>query len=254
MKYTSFLIFYLLISIQLWGQESVIQNKITLNTGEVYWGEIVVKTAEMIMIKTETGKRYQFQLAEVTKIEKSLPTETKSSGDKTQIQEINKSGNFCGNIELSGGISSGLNSFPASPNTEFSMIFGNKNISKKDIFWGIGVGYNLIFLSSTNNPVEFIPVFLRMQSLLVKSITAPFIGIDAGYSFGLTPGLGGGPFIKISLGISHKTGIKSDFYGGIYGGLSSISGKVTEINDLGTFTYFGPTSMIDFGAKVGFHF
>ena len=241
------------ISIQLWGQESVSHDKITLNTGEVYIGEIIAKTDELVMIKTQSGKRYQFQLSEVKKIEKTNLNESSSTSGK-QASEINTKGFFCGNIELSGGISDAKNSFVSSPFSEGSMVFGAKNISGKDVFLGIGVGYNFTFIPSTTDPVSFLPVFLRFQNVLLKARTAPFIGVDAGYSFGLNQNYNGGPMIRASVGIVHKTGYKSDIYAGIYAGITSIYAPLTVTNDLGTFNYQGQTSMTNLGLKLGFHF
>ena len=254
MKHLYLIVLCLIISAQIWGQESVIQNKITLNSGKIYIGEIIVKTNEIVMIKTAGGKRYQFQLSDVKKIERISKNDNSDQSVQSDIPATDKDAIFCGDIELSGGIANTSNSFKSASNTEISMIFGNKNVSGKDIFIGIGAGYSMIFLPSTTNPINYLPVFLRLQSTLKKARTAPFIGIDAGYSFGLSSGFGGGPAIKVSVGVTHKTGYKSDVYAGVFGGLTSISAKITETNDLGTFNYNGNTSMTNFGLKFGVHF
>ena len=254
MKQLYLLIFCLIISTQLWGQESVIQNKITLNSGEMYIGEIIVKTNEIVMIKAAGGKRYQFQLSDVKKIERISNNDYSDKPDKSEIPASGKDAVFCGNIELAGGIANTPNSFKSAPNAEISMIFGNKNVSGKDVFIGIGAGYSMIFLASTTNPINYLPVFIRLQSTLNKARTAPFIGLDAGYSFGLSSGFGGGPAIKVSVGVTHKTGYKSDIYAGLFGSLTSISARITETNELGTFSYNGNTSMTNLGLKFGFHF
>jgi len=254
MKHLSFLVFILFFSIQLWGQDSTIQDKITLKSGEVYFGEIVVRTAEMVMIKTLNGTRYQFQLSEVTKIEKRPDNQTSVENIKNLNQNISTENNFCGNIELSAGISNAKNSFSLCPTTELSMIFGNKRVLGKDIFMGLGIGYNMTLLSQNSNPISFLPLFLRLQSTLTKNRTAPFIGIDAGYAFGLNSDYSGGTLVKVSIGITRKLSYKTALFAGIYSGITSISGKITETNDLGTFSYLGHNSMINFGLKFGFQF
>jgi len=254
MKHLSFLVLILFFSIQLWGQESTIRDKITLKSGEVYSGEIVAKTTEMVMIKTSNGTRYQFQLSEVNKIEKRPDNQTSVENIKNQNQNISTENNFCGNIELSAGISNAKNSFSLCPTTELSMIFGNKRVLGKDIFMGLGIGYNITLLSQNSNPISFLPLFLRLQSTLTKNRTAPFIGIDAGYAFGLTSDFGGGPLVKISLGVTRKLSYKTTIYCGIFAGVNSITGKITETNELGTFSYIGHNSMINFGLKFGFQF
>ena len=255
MKQLYFLIFCLFISIQVWGQGSSIQSKITLNTGVVFTGEIVIKTNEMVMIKTSGGKRYQFLLSEIKKIENISDYENSDKPNKANNFSIENTAVFCGNIEFSGAVVSASNSFKSSPGVDLSMVFGNKkNLLSKNVFVGIGAGYDMIFLTSSITPISYLPLFIRFQSTLNKSRTAPFLGIDAGYSFGLTSGFGGGPSIKISVGVIHKTGFKSDVYAGVFGGLTSVSTRLTETNELGTFIYTGNTSMTKLGLKLGFHF
>ena len=254
MKQLCLLVFCLIITCQLRGQEFVNTNRITLNSGAVYSGEIVVKTNEMVMIKTSGGKRYQFQLSEVKKIEKVSANDISSQPDKTENTLSEKATVFCGDIEFSGGLLNTPNAFKSAPNTEISMIFGNKNVSKKDFYVGIGAAYGLIFLTSTGNPINYLPVFLRLQSNLIKARTAPFVGIDAGYCFVLSSGLSGGPTLKLSLGICHQTGYKSDIYAGVFGGLTAVSTRISETNELGTFSYSGNTTMTNLGMKFGFHF
>jgi hypothetical protein len=254
MKQLCLLVLYLVISSQLWGQESVIQNKITLNSGEVYVGEILVKTNEMVMIKTANGKRYQFQLSEVKMIEQVMSSGSLIQSETDQSEKTDHAAFFCGDIELSGAIANTSNSFKSAPSTEISLIFGNKNVARKDFYVGFGAGYSMIFLANSTDPISYLPVFIRLQSMLNKARTAPFIGIDAGYSFGLNAGYGGGPAVKVSVGLNHKTGYKSDIYAGVFGSLTSISARITETNDLGTFSYNGSTSMTNFGLKFGLHF
>ena len=72
MKQISFLIICLLFTLNAWCQLTALQDKITLKTGDVYVGEIVVKTDDLIMIKTKDGSKFQFQVSEISKIEEAL--------------------------------------------------------------------------------------------------------------------------------------------------------------------------------------
>jgi hypothetical protein len=254
MKKFSFLVFILLFSFQLWGQEFTIQNKITLNSGEVYIGEIVVKTSELVMIKTSSGTRYQFQLSDIKKIENYSNTRPTDENDKNLNQDISVADNFCGNIELAAGASIAKNSFGLSPTTQLNMIFGNKQMLGKDIFMGLGIGYNMTFVSQSSNQISFLPIFLRIQNTFTKNRTSPYIGIDAGYAFGLNTDYGGGPMVTVSTGIAYKLSYKTNLFAGIYAGITSISGKITETNNLGTFSYIGQNSMLNFGLKIVFQF
>lgn len=255
MKHYIFLFLCIFLTSQLSAQESVSKDKITLLTGEIYIGDIYVKTDELVMIKTENGKRYQFMLSQVKRIEKTIHTSNNLNANTVQSSvDDNSPGYFCGNIEISGGVSSAKYAFSSIPITEVSMIFGKNNISGKNLLFGLGASYQMLFITVNNQPVIFIPAFIRLQKTFLKSKTSPFIGLDAGYSFGLNSGYGGGPFIKIVAGIVRKINYKSDFYGAVFGGISSINTALTERNDLGTYQYPGNTDMTALGIKCGFHF
>lgn len=183
------------------------------------------------------------------KISNTVTSETTSDAQKTAPKEER---NLSGDIEWSGGVSGALNSFQNAPFTQVLLVFGNKNASGKNIFFGVGAGYGFTFLATQT--AHSLPVFLRIQSPFLKTRTSPFLGFDAGYTFGLSSAIGGGPMVKLSAGVVHKLSYKSDFYAGFVGGLASITTSITEKNEFGTFTYTGPTTMTNLGLKLGFHF
>ena len=255
MKHFCILFLILLLYVPVWGQESADLDKITLNTGEVYFGKIVVKTADMLMIKVQDGTRYQFQLPEVKQIEKVKASQVA----KAQVAKMLKvttptDGNFSGQLEATAAITSARFAFSSSPTTQVSLTFGSKKAFGKNVFLGLGAGYSSTFLNSGSTVFILIPVFARIQSKLTNDKTAPFIGMDAGYAFASSSAFNGGPMIKLSVGISHKINEKTSLMAGIFGGLNQINGKLTETNDLGTFTYTGNTSIISYGLKLGLQF
>jgi small nuclear ribonucleoprotein (snRNP)-like protein len=254
MKQFCIFVLTIFLSFQLYGQESAVSTKITLNTGEIYIGEIVVKTPDMVMIKAKNGTRYQFQLTEVKQIENILLADLSNTATANVLSVSQSEENFSGQLEISGGISNAKYAFAASPNAQASLTFGNKKAFGKDLFVGLGIGYNNVFVESGSTFLSLIPVFAKFQSTLTKDRTAPFIGVDAGYAFSVSPDFGGGTFIKLSAGITHRINFKTAFIVGIYAGLNSISGKLKETNDFGTFTYTGSTMIQNMGVKFGLQF
>jgi hypothetical protein len=251
MKHLCILVLMLVISFQLAGQEYVVCDKITLNTGEVYIGEIVVKTAEMVMITTKNGERYQFQMTEVVRMEKATLTKNQQNSPKRETA-LQTTGNFSAILEVAGGFSKADNISGLTPATQLSLVFGNRNVLGKGIFIGFGTGYNIGFIQPTS--INLIPLYFRIQSNLNKQKTAPFIGMDVGYALSTNKSFGGGSLAKISAGISHKINNRSTAFAGIYGGVNSIYGNLVETNKLGTFSYRGNTSMYSLGLKAGLQF
>lgn len=251
MKYLGILVILLLNSLLLVAQEAIQKDKITLNSGEVYIGEILVRNNELIMLKSKDGTRYQFQSAEIKKVEKEL-VQVDSTKEPSEI--IHSTANFSGIFELSGGISSAKNCIDTSPEAQLALIFGNKNAFRKNLFLGLGMGIDKIFVFSNSTSIGFLPLFLRLQTTRNKNRTTPFVGMDAGYAFALNQGFGGGAMVKITAGISHRINYKTFLIAGVYAGANAISGNLTETNDLGTFTYYGNTSINSLGVKIGLQF
>jgi len=254
MKQISFLIICILFTLNAWCQVTALQDKVTLKTGDVYVGEIVVKTDDLIMIKTKDGSKFQFQVSEISKIEKVASVEESNSQTSAVTEIKTSSDNFTGIIEFAGGISSAKNAFDSSTNTQVSLIFGNKSVLGKQLFFGAGIGYNITSIETKSEVVSFLPLFIRMQNTFSTSRTSPYIGMDAGYAFALNDTYGGGLFAKLSAGISYKISHKTYISLGIYGGINSIATNQIETNDLGTFSYYGNTSMTNYGLKIGLQF
>lgn len=76
---------FLLLSISTFAQQAVTQSVITLKTGERYRGEIVMRTDEILMLKTGDGKRYQFRVGEIEKIKQETLQEIQvdANGNRT---------------------------------------------------------------------------------------------------------------------------------------------------------------------------
>lgn len=253
MKILVLLLTCMLLSLHLCGQENIVLDKITLKTGDVYVGKIVLKTADMIMIATKDGTRYQFQLSEIKATENQNSDITLQNNNEDDQFSVS-SGNFGGMVELTTGISNAKYCFGWSPNAQISLMFGNKKMLGESLFFAAGIGYNSTFIASPQHTIAFLPLFIRLQSTLSKKRNAPFVGMDAGYAVGLNSANGGGALIKISAGISRRINNKSSLIVGIYAGVQSFSGKLTETNELGIYSYPGKTTMNNLGLKVGLLF
>ncbi len=254
MKYIGFIVTFLFLSLQLFSQEAKLQDKITLNSGEEYSGEIILRNNDMVMLKTDDGTRYQFQLTEIKSIEKVPVTKKEETETQNSEKDEEITGNISGIIELSGGIATTKNIFKSSPDFQISLIFGDKNAFGQNLFLGGGIGFNNTPFSANLQSISLLPLFARVQKTLSNRRMSPLLGIDAGYSFSLTKGYEGGAMIKIFGGIIYKLNYKSSLFVNVYGGINSIAGSLTETNDLGTFSYYGNTSLNNAGIKLGLQF
>lgn len=230
------------------------ERKITLKSGDVYYGEILLENEQIVMIKTSEGSRFQFPASEVMSIGSDFVAEEKAV-EETQITVIDDS-KFVMTIDVQGGASYSKQAYSWAPALQASLVLGAKDVFIQNTFLGGGVGYNILFPNdySTEESLVFLPVFVRLQSIIGKKHTAPYLEMDAGYSFSLNDNFGGGMMLKLSVGIAHKLSYRTILCFGVYAGLQNFSGELTQTNDFGTFGYNGKTTTQNLGAKIALRF
>lgn len=228
------------------AQES--KTKITLKTGAVFIGEVILKNDELIMLKDNTGARFQFSVSEIDKIEITSAEPTSTIKPENTATSQNK--NLCFQLELSTGNAWARKAFGSTSVNEAMLAFGNRKMAGNDFFVGFGVGYFQI----ADANLSFTPLSLKIQTYTSKNRTSPFVGFESGYAFSTSKNYSGGPFAKISLGINHRLNYKSAVYAGVSAGVYSINGQLTETTQNGNFTFVGTTTCNVLGLKVGFQF
>jgi len=232
--------------------------RITLKTGEVYSGEIILQNDEIILIRTTTGERFQFPVFQVKSIAKITDKIEEIQGNENIYDEIlpyQSEHNFCSIIEVSGAKSSGKNSFSNSTSGEMTLSFGTRSIAGKSLFFGGGAGFSTVINSSINQISNFVPVFVRFQSNnLMQWRTSPYLSLDTGYAFPLKTTMSGGFFAKVSGGIVHRLNFKTSIQFGIFARIQNFYGNLSENRNGSIYTYWGNSSINSFGALAGFQF
>ncbi len=232
--------------------------RITLKTGEVYSGEIILQNDEIILIRTTSGERFQFpvfQVKSITKISDKTEEIQRNDISSDEILPYQSNHNFCSIIEVSGAASSGKNSFSNSASGEMTLSFGTRMIAGKSLFFGGGAGVSIVNNSTTNEKINFVPVFLRFQSNnLMRWRSSPYLSLDAGYAFPLKTTMSGGLFAKLSGGIVHRLSFNTSVQFGIFARIQNFYGNLSEIRNGSIYTYWGNSSINSFGALAGFQF
>lgn len=242
--------FFIFLSLLNLSAQEIVHDKLILKSGDIYVGEIILKTDEVVILQTTDGTRYQFPFSDIKEISKSadiFPTENISSNNDTL------SFPFCAFLEFTGGVAQAKNKFDLSPNSQITLIFGKKQLFNKGFFIGGGIGYNNTSLEE-NNSLNFLPIFIRLEDIPIKKRLSPYMTLDAGYAFALASDYSGGTMTKISGGITYKLTYKTIVFSGIYAGIQNFKGLLTETNANGTFSYEGITTMKQVGIKLGLQF
>jgi|GEM_PF-598035 len=254
------LIFYCFSAVAVFAQNAETGNstrKITLNTGEVYFGEVLVENEQIIMIRTSDGNRYQFPRNEVKSIETDFVVKKPSRAERRNIPETaDNNEKIIMLIDVHGGVSSARHAFSNAPMVQGALVFGAKDVIFQNTFLGGGIGYSILFPSdySEGGTVDFLPVFARFQTFIGSGWLTPYFEIDVGYGFSLNSNFGGGAMLKLSVGLAQKINHQSTFYFGVFAGVQNFSGRLTETNEFGTFNYHGNSTIQNFGAKIALKF
>jgi len=230
------------------AQENKITSKITLKTGEIFTGEVVLRTDEILMLKNNAGARFQFTLSEIATIE--AIADTKKSTITTTVAEPNPDDKFCGQLEISTSDASARKAFESATKLQANLIFGNRKVFGKDSFVGFGTGY--LWINDVN--LKLIPAIFKIQAYISKSRTSPYLGLESGYAFSATKSFGGGLFAGISAGANYKITQKSAFFIGLTATVYSISGHLSETIQQGIYTFDGTTAIQTLGIKAGLQF
>jgi len=242
-------------------------RKITLSTGEVFVGEILVENEQIVMIRTANGNRYQFPRADIKSIETDFEADRAESTNRRPTSELrafdeanrtegsSSYEKFAIMIDLQGGISGAKHAFSTAPIMQASLVLGVKDLVLQNSFIGAGIGYNAVFSSEYSaEAMTFLPLFLRLQKTIGDNHVAPFFELDAGYGFSLNPEFDGGAMMKLAAGMAMDFGMRNTFYFGVFAGLQNFSGQLTQTKDFGSFTYHGNSTVWSLGAKVALKF
>lgn len=249
---TLVLLFLLAIMLPAVYAQEPVKDKIVLKTGEVYSGKIIVNNSEVIIIQLDNGSRFQIRPDEVKSTEKI--TESKEVAI-THLSNSATSGNICGMLDVSGGISSAASAIETSPFFDISLSFGVKSFRNKSLFAGLGAGYFNVFYKDAS--LGFIPFFARFGSNDLSSRrTSPCFLFDVGYAVATDnqPIYKGGMFARLSVGIIRKINYKTAFFLGPFASVQSVNGSITEVVNSNTIRYNGFAALYSFGLKAGVQF
>jgi hypothetical protein len=242
------LILLLLLPLYIFAQTQ--KDKITLTTGEVYMGKIVFENETMIVLRTDDGARFQFQLSQISK--KEVVEES------TELPKNTKTEAYSSNFRLMPSVQIGINNakykFDLAVSTEVSLAMGINNFSGKNWFLGGGLGMFSIFDPTSNATENFLPLFVRTQANFGNKQNAMFWGIDAGYHFALNNNYKGGLFSKVSLGYCHKITERSNLLFSVSAAIRNVETQLTETRNNTNYLYTGNTNIAGLALNLGIMF
>lgn len=219
--------------------DNTIRN-IKTNTGEKFKAYVVKENSEIAVFITPNGQTLQYPI-----------TALKSNNNKAKADNNNNGQNNPLGLQLA--IKAGSSVDNPSFNMEGNLVIGYRNILQQRFFVGLGTGF---IIKNNEQQNTLLPLFMRIEyHPLHQSKWSPFIGLDGGYMFQITPKQQGGAMSELSVGARMNFGKKPNalqlsVYCKAYQGNTII----TEYIDNQPFTRDASATTVDLGARIAILF
>lgn len=219
--------------------DNTIRN-IKTNTGEKFKAYVVKENSEIAVFITPDGQTLQYPI-----------TALKSNNNKAKADNNNNGQNNPLGLQLA--IKAGSSVDNPSFNMEGNLVIGYRNILQQRFFVGLGTGF---IIKNNEQQNTLLPLFMRIEyHPLHQNKWSPFIGLDGGYMFQITPKQQGGAMTELSVGARMNFGKKPNalqlsVYCKAYQGNTTI----TEYIDNQPFTRDASATTVDLGARIAILF
>lgn len=232
-----------------------------LRTGARVIGTIVFQNEEVVIIRDESGARFQYPRTDIQEVlaENVAAEEVKVEETEDEIKTSKKASIL---LELGGG-SSVVPSEKFGAQGEINLLIGSHHIGNRHIFIGGGIGYHFAsyfitpITSSTGdviNQFHFLPIQAAVRVPLLEQKHAPVFGMSLGYGVALAKTYVGGLYAGLDFGyrcqVNRKTAIGAVFY------TQFQQAKIKTIETVEGTEYINNVgrNMVSFGAKFTLYF
>jgi len=181
---------------------------ILLHTGARVKGTIVFQNEEVVIVRDESGARFQYLRSDIDRIlsDEEVVTTQLEQKEPTDVLEITTAKKASILLELSCAPSFMI---PFSPfgNAGIDLLAGTHHIKDRHVFIGAGVGYHGYFQDGYS--YNFLPIEAKLSVPFMEAKHAPIFGIALGYGVALSKDYIGGIYTGIDFGYRYQINPKS---------------------------------------------
>lgn len=176
---------FMLLSPSLWAEV------VTLRTGKVVTGEILLQNDEVLILRTKNGSRFQYPASEIVSVKSE---EIAAQEDKN---ESSSSASVAVRLQTAGGAVY-LPEMGWGGQFALDLMLGTHAIHDTRIFLGAGLGYHAKTFSAAtagqakNATYSFLPLHAAVVMPISAHKHAPCLGLTLGYGFALDKSTQGG--------------------------------------------------------------
>ncbi len=229
---------------------------VKLHSGKVVRGEVLVNNAEVVIVKTVDGTRFQYPASEVESVTDNETEE--AAEDVAGESEVKKMHGKKTMILIDLG--TGGTIIPHSKGGTYvggEVMIGSRYIGTKQIFLGGGLSVSAII--TPEQTYTFLPLQVAIKVPFLEGIHSPFVGAGIGCGFALSKKYNHGIYTYAQVGYRYQFKNKAMLMTGVKAQFQQTRSNITETitADDGTeYSYKTDSglSLFTIGVNIGFAF
>lgn len=223
---------------------------ILLHTGARVKGTILFQNEEVVIVRDDSGQRFQYLRTDVAEIladdaEEAEPVDIEAE------PEISASKKASVLLELSCAPAIMI---PFAPfgNAGIDLLAGTHHIKDRHIFIGAGVGYHGYFQDGYS--YNFLPIEAKLSVPFFEAKHAPVFGFALGYGVALSKDYVGGIYTGLDFGYRYQINPKSALAVLVFASFQQARLNITETIDGNTYTNRAGRNFVSPGVKFALYF
>ncbi len=240
---------FILFLLCLLGVALCAEQRVVLRSNKTIVGTIIFQNEEVVIIRDADGKRFQYLMSEVVRIEEITSKKTEEPKENLSQKKVGIM------LQVTGGaLVDSHQPTEWGGYTRGQLLIGANNLLGKHIFLGGGVGYEALFLN--NHQYHLLPIELYSIVPCMQTKHAPFFGLGIGYGVALKGNYTGGFLADIDFGWRMQISEQTTMLLGVNAHLQQLTDKwvenLPEVNEVITNT--ATHTLCGLAAKVAFIF
>lgn len=224
---------------------------VVLRSGQTIRGEVLVHNTEVIVVRTESGARYQYPAAEVVSVEQEQAEAVEDAANSIGKEKAVSAKR----VAIHAGVAGGAAYLPVAGwggYTSADLLVGSHNLMNRRVFVGGGVGMHAVFMGDKR--YAFVPIQVVAHVPWLDGRHSPVMGMALGYGFSVNGSAKGGIFAGVDVGWKYYFSDKSSLSVCANMQWQQVSARVAEAVDGSTYSNYIGANMLLIGAKIGVQF
>lgn len=233
----------------LWMATTAHAEVITLRSGQVLRGEVVLQNEEVLIVRYPDGSRFQYPMTEVVSVTRE------DAETVAPAEHVANTANNTKKVAMRTAFTGGATYIPFAGwggNAVLDIQIGTHQLMERHIFVGGGVGVHAMFVNGTS--YAFVPVQAVASVPLTETHHAPVVGMAVGYGFAVAGAQKGGICTGVDVGWKYSISDRSALSVNVGVQWQQARIRTTEVIEGNDYTRTMGTNMLSIGVKVGFRF